>query len=1445
MSNWLTDPTANKYIQSYFKNYVEISGNFIVHDSQYVDISNNITLKNGAYLKFPDGSIFTSANLPVTSIPTDISFSNMDISQNFSVNGTTTLKGNLTMNGNINMNGNITNIGNLSFSNGTTQNTAYTPDTTISVNNFTATGTLTLPANSISNSALQTDVVTTTASQTLTNKIINSVGITDTATANFNNVSISGTLTLPTSVNMTNLSVTNLTSTNGNITEISATNETISGRLKVTGTTSLGVIQILDTSIRILPVTGILLGAPINSTQFAYPVSLLGPSVGDYLSGNPIAGGMTNYGTSGPNISAIDIPNQIVTFSSSFGAVPTAVSNKQVYGYASSATTIQTYTYKSVAVNDICVPTASAVKPYINSLSTPNKTITLAGACLTPVTGTTTSGVYDATNKLISNAMPPLGTLFGSLSMTSTIDTLITSKYASILGATNTPTTIAVTITGYAYTSTQLNCVTVTGAAVGQFIRNSQLESDYTKGTTVSAFNTTNNTITLDNGVVNNLGPYLVVSGYIPAAGTQIVTTNNSQITTNQFVQGSGVPTVNNRIKAYTPTTYVFDISNTMTESANTSFFGYVDINLDMVVASGTTLTLNNFIYSSGFGFIPYKVGSLLSSNKYDINSTGLPSPTMASRVAFSGIALNTTQFLYTTAVTPVVGEFLGHTIGARITAVDTTNKIVTCSLLTPSTPLFIRGGYISGTNTLQLSPDTDYTPIAVGQFITGGGISTSQPYSSAINSTAKTITMTGTQTISPTTDVSGIILNNGGIRYFVTKTAISGNTYFAGTNVDSISKTTGSITDTYHQYISLTAPTLQTTPYITNISVFPVSATKFVYDPSGGLLTINSFLNTGTESSKYGAYVSAVNNCELTIVNSQIPVPATNTIYGRVVKSGTTTYLYYKYFPEATGDLVYNADVSPYSNGGFVLSYVGAGGISRATINYKNQALVTNTPVAKSHQGYVSSNGTLFLNITSAERTAINDLTFGSIVEIVDGDSKNQLKVAWFSADIGPYSYNLPVLNNLNNYPSYVSSNIKAYSLVSQSRATSGKTIIFVEKASPSVADVAVNDFIEFYTLPQYNTGAVVSSISTYIDASGTYYGVTLKNRTWAQVFLGTLDIAFSSGSTVNIYRNDTFTYHNKLFPGVAMAYNMSNYTCRQEQTFSFHTPISDYKYSGTTYKSYTPITFSIYQPLTFALSAPQTITYFPTTLYSFYNGAAPTTFIQEKQITLPQTTVNDTFCLLNFTQTLTNKTLTTPTINTPTISAPSITTSLSLFGTPFNYLTWTSALSAYNVAGIGGFITGSTTNPTYQTTGGAAQYIYQVIGKQLYCKVMIVHSATTTGAAIGSGAYQLLLPNSYTISGTVAAAAVPTIDANTDIVLQGVTTTNGLTGTQIGRGYIRPSLAANWNQNIMDIYAVSSTKIIAILSAAASTSIWGSAFGFTTLASQNFTFEFSVPIV
>jgi len=1252
MATWLTDPTANKYIQTYFKNFVEISGNFIVHDSQYVDISNNITLKNGAFLKFPDGTIQTTAGFNTT-IPTDISFNNVDISNNLSIKGITTT-------GNIFLNGNI------QFTDLTNQNTAYTPATTISVNNFVANGTVTLPSNSISNSALKSNVVITDSIQTLTNKTIFTNGITDVSNATFNNVVINGTFTLPASINTTNLTLTGLLTTeNATVNTLLTTqNETVNNNITVKNLTSTNKLELLSPGIFILPTTGILQGAPISSTQLAYVVAISTPAVGDYISPSQYAAGITNVGSTGSLISAIDTTNKIVTFSPAFGSVPTALTTKQVYGYASSTSVIQTQGYKSVIVNDVCVPTTSAITPYVASLNATNKTITLQGACLTTVTGTTTTGVYDSLSRLISNSMPPLGTLFGSGATTSQIDTLITPKYATILGATNSPTTIAVTVTGYAYSPTQLNVVTTTSVAVNQFIRDSGLSSDFSKGTTVSAFSAVNNTITLSNGTVTSQGASGTVQGYSPSTTGVIITNNNTQFAVNNFVEGTGIPTVLNRISAYTASSYQFTLANTTTQSANTTFNGYIK-STNIIVESGTTLTVNNFLQGTGLtsGSAGYtRVSTLSSTNTYGLTGVGTPVP--ATAVAFTGVALSSTLFYYSTAVTPVVGEFIGHQAGARITAVNTTNGTVTSSGLIPATYTIARLGYIKDANTFQIEPTQNFT-VSVGQFITGGGFNGVKPYITATDSFVKTLTISGTQTPTLTDTTTGIILYNGTTRFFVTTVPLPARTYFYGAFAPQLSVfvTTGTpgTSDTYHQYSTLFASSTQATAYITAKTVYPISATRIIYNAvAGSLFTNGSLLYTRTESNKFGAYITATggtaNDCELTIANSYIPALTPTLVNGRIYKSGTTNYLYYQYAPVVNG-YAYNSNITTYNNGGFVIA-TAVGGYSRATMTYKNQTLVTNTPVVIAITGYVSSNGLLFLNITDAQRTTINALALGSIVEIVDGTAKNELKNAWFSSQIATGAYALTTLNSANADPAYVSSDIKTYTLVASSRAVSTKTIIYVQKTLSSVPLISVGDFVDFYAYPQYTTGATVATVTTYTDAIGTYYGVTFNHRSWVTTFIAPVDVAFSSGSTVNIYRNDSFQVYSPTVNNTD-AFTPTSYSIIPEQTIYLYNPVSDFKYASSSYTSFTPTTYSIYQPQTFSLSAPLTITYFPTTLYSFYNGAQPTSFIQQRTLIVPQPNVNDTFALLNSAQTFTNKTLTTPVLTNPTVDTISLGTS------------------------------------------------------------------------------------------------------------------------------------------------------------------------------------------
>lgn len=1310
MSTWLTDPTANKYLQTYFKNFVEISGNFLVHDSSYVDINSNITLKNGAFIKFPDGSILSTANIPVANIPTDVSFSNIDISNNLKVKGITTLTGGLIANGGITSNGSISTTGiivNSGITSASITNSGAVQTGTLISNNgcFLAGGNPQAIINvgrqganigwNSNNGYGKMDFINTKPSgiyggfdfyninlaATITAPIvqisgtggITCNGITDSTTSTFNNVIVNGVLTLPNSIDISNINVTNITAQTATITstltaptvtvssQLTAQNTTINGTLKVVGATYLNTLEWNATDIKILPVTGFLLGRPISLTQLSYSTAGLLPAVGDYLANPPnVADGMTNYGSQGAIITVVDTTNKLITFSPAFGTVlPTAASNKQIYGYPSSTTTIQAYDIKSVIGNDTCVPTTSPNNPYVASVNSTNRTITLAGASLTAATGTTTTGVYDSVNRLISNAMPSLGTLFGSGATTSQIGTLVTSKYAIIVGATNSATTAAATITGYINSTTQINSTSTTGLAVSQFLRDTTSNTDYTKGCTVSAFDAVNNTITVANGTLlrSLVTPSFTATGYIPANGTTIRTNNNTNVAINQFVELAGVvPTSNNFIKSYTASSYSFDLSTNLTQTFKLTTNGYLDQNARLVIENGGSLTTDYFMEGAGLSTVNInnKVVSLFATNTYTL-SYGL-SPTIATRNALTGIALSTTDFYYAGGTTPLVGEFIGAFVGSRISAVNTTTQKITSTNLTIRPVFLTVGGYVSTASVLQLDPITSYTSILTGFFFTGTGLVLSTPFSASQSSTAKTITMTST-TNTPTagSTVSGAIILVGTTRYFTTTTAISTASYISGTNINSISRTTGSGTTSVSQtYRSISAQTLQTTPSLTAKLIYPISSTRVIYNPvTGFIISANNLLYSRTETT-LGAVVQSgggsLTSCELIIANSTIPALTPTTLYGRMVKSGSFNYLYYQYAPTVNA-YGYCSPISIYDNGGFV-SATSVGGYSRATLTYKNQLLVSDSLVKHTFPAYISSSGKIYGRFDNTLRTAINNTGLGAIVEIADG--VNNLKNAWFSTLIGTGTFEVPTLNSANADPAYTATSVKTYKIIASSRAVSTRTTMYVEKVG-ATGTIAQYDFIDLPASAANTNGAYVSTVSTTADAFGTYYVIFAGNNTWTSAFAAGTLVNFAQPTTANIYK-DTFSMYAPTVSNTDV-YTPISYTVIPEQTFNIYDPIGDYKYSGSSYSAYAPYTFSFYPSTTFTFSTPQTITYFPTTNYSFY-PIQSTYFVQQRSITVPQTPTNDTFCLLNYAQTLTNKTLTAPTINTATLTNPTIDT-------------------------------------------------------------------------------------------------------------------------------------------------------------------------------------------
>ena len=190
--------------------------------------------------------------------------------------------------------------------------------------------------------------------------------------------------------------------------------------------------------------------------------------------------------------------------------------------------------------------------------------------------------------------------------------------------------------------------------------------------------------------------------------------------------------------------------------------------------------------------------------------------------------------------------------------------------------------------------------------------------------------------------------------------------------------------------------------------------------------------------------------------------------------------------------------------------------------------------------------------------------------------------------------------------------------------------------------------------------------------------------------------------------------------------------------------------------------------------------------------------------------------------------------------------TNTFTLFNTPFYYSDWISAINpTLGATALQSFITGSTTNPTIQTSGGASMYIYRVEGKTLYCRFMLLTGNTTPGSNLGSGAYLILLPGGYTIDGTVssfASPAVPTITANSKIILQNVNNAGGLSGTQIGYGWIKGGATTTFDANPILVFAHSATQIIIIQMS--NNNIFGSAWRPVNQINCMTSVDFSVPI-
>jgi hypothetical protein len=508
--------------------------------------------------------------------------------------------------------------------------------------------------------------------------------------------------------------------------------------------------------------------------------------------------------------------------------------------------------------------------------------------------------------------------------------------------------------------------------------------------------------------------------------------------------------------------------------------------------------------------------------------------------------------------------------------------------------------------------------------------------------------------------DVSGTPIRSmvGNKDVFVTKTPINTATYFTGPNLSSQSMTlgNGATTSLVNLFESITLPTTVASPYLTNELFYPISTTRIIYKARPTFLINNdSFLETNRALDDLGCYVVSgggnFNNCELTVTNNTDSI-APNTpieVYGRSILG---RWFYSK--TPAVDDYIYNADVASYTIGGFVnqiITYeLGANTSNYAVMLYKTS--ITATPTLYSNlSGYVSSNGKIFVNITDAQRTGINNNGIGGFIEL--NNVSDFYESIYLSALIPTTAsldkFRLQVLFPDAASPVLTSTNLKNYTVYQLD-----KVFLYVEKVI-GASNIQVGDFIDFGNTT-YTSGVVVGALENL--GSGKFK-VTPANKVWNQVFNIGYAVGFATPFNVNIYVRQVFQVYSPV--STTKAYALANYSTKSERTFSFYNPISDFKYTGSSYESHTPINIKIYQPQTYILSDPQTINYFPTVRYDFFPSSA-VSLGTVSVVTMPAITSDDTFCMTGFAQTLTNKTLTNPTINTITLQTSTGQTSTQL---------------------------------------------------------------------------------------------------------------------------------------------------------------------------------------
>ena len=1061
--------------------------------------------------------------------------------------------------------------------NGIVYTSGVTNTGTLSTTNLTVSGTVSLPSASIADSALSTNVALLSGTQTFS-------GTNTFTSVNASNLSVSGTLTAGT-FNPSNIST---------------------GNLSVSGTLTAGTFNPSDISTGNLSISGTLT-LPNNSISD----SALSSNVA-FLNGTQSFSGKNTF-TDKCNFGASAFSGLDITTNSIF------INNNLTMGISSSITSWGITDQATISANNLTVSGGTNTNGISDNATISTNSLIVNGS-------SSTNGITD-TSTIAGVNISATGSMIIS-SNSSLINCPNQSVYCSgnvnIEGTINQSVNFA-TATGSPISSTLFVYYTSTNSPIpGFFVRPTTgvTGGDYQIVNTVDF---TNHYLTLTGPTMTIPTSVVTVNGYINSSGALVVLSTTS-LASNQIFTNPTKTNVSYIVSL--PSSGVITAGKTFTATATAqSLSGYItNVSSNYYLITNTALpTTNNFI--SGTGVLPssYVQGSVINGNSYQINSLTTITPTSAG-TTITGFPISSTQISYSSYTGTNPTSDSGYFVGSAWSGGTTTANYGIIVSTAPSGNLIPVSTSISNytpftkTNTLGIVlSSTTFAVVSTTGFAVNNGLtatnsraSLTSAYISAINSTLNVITTPATLTVGTISSPYGYIKSGGTTLVLQSGQSIPSTNLVYYNNGTSVILPVQAPTLISGQDYTITGGTATTATTTVNVW-FPTSttlqssynfATNNLMFGGTGITDGATNTTTGTNPTISGGGFSAT--------TARSTPPTTQYIF-----DGSNYYAYWAYstVPQAN-DFVVQSSSAPQA------SVIELGTIinnSSSLVSY-----VTHPTTGTSRFSASTNQGINFYFLTSSSIILSTGSALGQINANPSTFGLTSTDICFFGGNYGTrpststpvyytfsYTANIVTVISFTNTPNFTPSPI--YSTGTMASVSSSSTITY----TTSGAKPLIGQFFN----PSSGTYAPSGIVITAITGSASPYTITLSST----ITQSAVAVSFTKSESSSVTGG---------FSMIASSSMLTTAFYPATTNISIYQPFLITTDTTNTFTSIVPQTLNLYAPSTYSTFTP--------TSYTFYNPSTTLTFYTYDNLTLPVPigSTSDTLVSNTSSSTLSNKT-------------------------------------------------------------------------------------------------------------------------------------------------------------------------------------------------------------